>query len=79
MATEFQLTGAPVQNRQRLYYGLNPNTRINNTVFVPPSLTDDRYVIPDGTIGVAVQLIEILDGIENGSIQILGNGRLVLI
>ncbi len=77
MEYEFQPT--PTKNRQRLNLGLNPALSINNTTFIPPSLTDEQYIIPDRTIGVAIQSVEILDAIANGSIAVLGNGRLVVI
>lgn len=76
---EYQIFPSPVRNRQRLDYALNPQTSINYTAFIPPSITDEQYIIPDRTIGVAIQSVEILDAIGNGSIAVLGNGRLVVI
>ena len=76
---EFKLQPTPLKNQQRLLQQLNPNTSINYTAFIPPSITDEQYIIPDRSIGVAIQSVEVLDAIANGSIAVLGNGRLVVI
>lgn len=76
---EFTIPPKPVLNRQRFNQELNRASSINNTTFIPPSITDDQYIIPDRTIGVAVQSVEVLDAVGNGSIAVLGNGRLVII
>ena len=76
---EFEIQPSPVRNRQRLSQRLNPSQSINYTAFIPPSITDEQYIIEDRQIGVAVQSVEILDAIANGSIAVLGNGRLVVI
>lgn len=76
---EYEFKPVPITNRQRLNLQLNSQLRINNTVFIPPSITDEQYIIPDGTIGVAIQSVEVLDAIANGSIAVLGNGRLVIL
>lgn len=76
---EYQILSSPVRNRQRLNFGLNPSQSINYTAFIPPSITDEQYIIEDRQIGVAIQSVEILDAIANGSIAVLGNGRLVVI
>ena len=76
---EFDYQASPLRNVDRLYQGLNPNTAVNYTAFIPPSITDEQYIIPDGAIGIAIQSVEILDAIANGSVAVLGNGRLVVI
>lgn len=76
---EYQILSSPVRNRQRLNFGLNPAQSINYTAFIPSSITDEQYIIPDGQIGVAIQSVEILDAIANGSIAVLGNGRLIVL
>jgi hypothetical protein len=76
---EYEIFQSPVRNIQRLDYGLNPAQNINYTAFIPPSITDEQYIIPDRQIGVAVQSVEVLDAIANGSIAVLGTGRLVVI
>ena len=76
---DFEIQPSPVRNRQRLSQRLNPSQSINYTAFIPPSITDEQYIIEDRQIGVAVQSVEILDAIANGSIAVLGNGRLVVI
>jgi len=76
---EFEIQPSPLRNINRLYSGLNPSTSVNYTAFIPPSITDEQYIIPDGQIGVAIQSVEILDAIANGSIAVLGTGRLVVI
>ena len=76
---EYDIIASPVRNRQRFNYGLNRAQSINYTAFIPGSITDEQYIIPDRQIGVAIQSVEILDAIANGSIAVLGNGRLVVI
>ena len=76
---EFDFQPSPLRNINRLYQGLNPNTAVNYTAFIPPSITDEQYIIEDRQIGVAIQSVEILDAIANGSIAVLGTGRLVII
>ena len=76
---EFKLQPTPISNQERLSQRLNPAKAINYTSFIPPSITDEQYIIPDRTIGVAVQSVEVLDAIANGSIAVLGNGRLVVL
>ena len=76
---EYDILPSPVRNINRLDFGLNPSQSINYTAFIPPSITDEQYIIPDRQIGVAVQSVEVLDAIANGSIAVLGTGRLVLI
>jgi hypothetical protein len=76
---EYDILPTPVRNRQRLDFGLNPAQNINYTAFIPPSITDEQYIIPDRQIGVAIQSVEVLDAIANGSIAVLGSGRLVVI
>lgn len=76
---EYTLAPTPVKNRQRLNLQLNPQLGINNTMFIPPSITDEQYVIPDRTIGLAISSVEVLDAIANGSIAVLGNGRLAVL
>ena len=76
---EFDILPSPTRNINRLDFGLNPAQLINYTAFIPPSITDEQYIIPDRQIGVAVQSVEILDAIANGSIAVLGTGRLVVI
>jgi len=76
---EFDLQPSPIRNRQRLDQTLNPSQSINYTAFIPPSITDEQYIIPDRNIGVAIQSVEVLDAIANGSIAVLGSGRLVVI
>ena len=76
---EFEIQPSPLRNRQRLDQALNPAQSINYTAFIPPSITDEQYIIPDRSIGIAVQSVEILDAIANGSIAVLGNGRLVIL
>lgn len=79
MGQEFTLQSSPLRNQNRLYQGLNPQKQLNYTAFIPPSITDEQYIIEDRQIGVAVQSVEVLDAIANGSIAVLGNGRLVVI
>lgn len=76
---EFELLSSPPRRQQRDYRSLNQLENLNTTFFVPPSITDEQYIVRDRTIGVAVQSIEVLDAIANGSIAVLGNGRLVVI
>lgn len=76
---EYPLYPTPLQNPDRLYPTLNPAKSVNYTAFIPPSISGEQYVIEDGQIGVAVQSVEILDAIANGSIAVLGSGRLVVI
>ena len=76
---EYDIIQSPVRNINRLDYGQNPSQGINYTAFIPPSITDEQYIIPDRQIGVAIQSVEILDAIANGSIAVLGDGRLVVI
>ena len=76
---EYDILPSPLRNINRLDYGLNPTEKVNYTAFIPPSITDEQYIIPDRQIGVAIQSVEILDAIANGSIAILGTGRLVVI
>jgi hypothetical protein len=76
---EFDIISSPVRNIQRLDFGLNPSQLINYTAFIPPSITDEQYIIPDRQIGVAIQSVEVLDAIANGSIAVLGSGRLVVV
>ena len=77
--SEYIVQSSPIRNRQRLDQALNPSQSINYTAFIPPSITDEQYIIPDRTIGVAIQSVEILDAIATGSIAVLGTGRLVVI
>lgn len=79
MAQEFTLQPSPLRNRNRLNSALNPAATINYTAFIPPSITDEQYIIPDRTVGVAIQSVEVLDAIAHGSIVVLGTGRLVVI
>ena len=76
---EYDIIASPVRNRQRFNYGLNRAQSINYTAFIPSSITDEQYIIPDRQIGVAIQSVEILDAIATGSIAVLGNGRLVIL
>ena len=76
---EFDIQPSPLRNIDRLSQTLNPSKSVNYTAFIPPSITDEQYIIEDRSIGVAVQSVEILDAIGNGSIAVLGNGRLVVI
>ena len=76
---EYDISPSPVRNINRLDYGQNPAQSINYTAFIPPSITDEQYIIPDRQIGVAIQSVEILDAIAIGSIAVLGTGRLVVI
>ena len=76
---EFDLQPSPLRNINRLSQTLNPAKSVNYTAFIPPSITDEQYIIEDRSIGVAVQSVEILDAISNGSIAVLGTGRLVVI
>lgn len=79
MGQEFQLQPSPLRNRNRDEMSLNPQSRLNTTFFIPPSITDEQYIIRDRQIGVAIQSVEVLDAIANGSIAVLGTGRLVVI
>ena len=76
---EFDIKPSPLRNINRLNQGLNPAQLINYTAFIPPTITDEQYIIPDRQIGVVVQSVEVLDAIANGSIAVLGSGRLVII
>ena len=76
---EYDIISSPVRNVQRLNYGLNPSNLINYTAFIPGSITDEQYIIADRQIGVAIQSVEILDAIANGSIAVLGSGRLIVL
>ena len=76
---EFEIQPSPLRNINRLDQRQNPAQSINYTAFIPPTITDEQYIIPDRQIGVAVQSVEILDAIANGSIAVLGTGRLVVI
>ena len=76
---EYQLFPTPLQNPDRLNQELNPLKRVNYTAFIPPTVNGEQYLIEDGQIGVAIQSVKILDAIANGSIAVLGEGRLVVI
>jgi len=75
----FTIHPSPTRNPQRLSSRLNPSQTINYTAFIPPSITDEQYIIPDRTVGVTIQSVEVLDALANGSIAVLGTGRLVII
>ena len=79
MSQEFTLQPSPLRNRNRDSMALNSQTQLSVTFFIPPSITDEQYIIRDRQIGVAVQSVEVLDAIANGSIAVLGTGRLVVI
>ena len=79
MPQEFTLLSSPPRRQQRDYRSLNELENLNTTFFVPPSITDEQYIVRDRQVGVAVQSIEILDSIANGSIAVLGSGRLVVL
>ena len=79
MPQEFTLQPSPLRNRNRDNAALNPQSGVAVTYFIPPSITDEQYIIRDRQIGVAIQSVEVLDAIANGSIAVLGTGRLVVI
>ena len=76
---EYTLQPSPIKRQYRSNQSLNPQSGVNVTYFIPPSITDEQYIIQDREVGVAVQSVEILDAIANGSIAVLGNGRLAVL
>lgn len=76
---EYALQPSPLRNRNRDSMALNPQSNLSITFFIPPTITDEQVIIRDRQVGVAVQSVEILDAIANGSIAVLGTGRLVII
>lgn len=79
MPQEFTLQPSPLRRQHRDNQRLNPQAEVNVTYFIPPSVTDEQYIIRDRQIGVSVQSVEVLDAIANGSIAVLGSGRLVVL
>ena len=77
--TEYDIQASPIRRLYRSNLRLNPQASVNVTYFIPPSITDEQYIIQDREVGVAVQSVEILDSIANGSISVLGEGRLVVL
>lgn len=78
--TEYAIAPSPLRNINRLDQALNPSQAVNYTVFVPPTVTGEQYIIPDGTVGVAIRKITVLDTVvQNGKICVLGNGKLVIL
>ena len=73
---EFDILPSPVRNRQRLDLRLNPAQNINYTVFIPPSVTNEQYIIPDRTVGIAIGTVELLG---SATLSILGNGTLAVL
>ena len=76
---EYTLQPSQIRRQYRSNQRLNPQSGVNVTYFIPPSITDEQYIIQDREVGVAVQSVEILDAIANGSIAVLGNGRLAVL
>lgn len=77
---EYQILPSPVRNRQRLNLELNPVQSINYTVFIPPTVTGEQYIISDRSMGVAIHSVKVLDdAVNKGSIAVLGNGGLIVL
>ena len=72
----WQLQPSPLRNQQRLSQTLNPQRSINLTVFIPPSVTDEQYIIADRSVGIAVGTVELLG---EATLAILGNGTLAVL
>ena len=76
---EYEIQSSPLRNRQRDNIGLNSQSNLDVTFFIPPSITDEQVIIRDRQIGIAVQSVEVLDNIDNGAIVVFGTGRLILL